>query len=107
MEFFSLPDPPVSSLTQRINLDGVEYLMRLRWNPRYGWFIALDDPSTEESILGWRRMSVNWPLLIHCTHERRPPGSLMLLDRTNTYVDAGYNDLDNRCLLSYTPVDEL
>lgn len=106
MDFFRAPKPAVPFFSQRVVLDGVEYILDIEWNQRKGWFFSLADAATEEPLITGKRMVVDWPLLYGCTDERKPPGVLMLIDASGQSRSAGYDDLDERCLIAYIPYDE-
>lgn len=103
----SLPYPSKPDITQRVTLDGVDYLLRLRWNPRGGWYLGLSDAATEEPIFSPVKMRVQWDFLLNITDERCPPGMLIAYDQSNALVPPGYNDLGGRVILVYVPVAEL
>lgn len=106
MEFISLPSPPVPSYTQRVPLDGADYLIEIRWNQRDGWYIGLSDAAGDR-IASPRKMVNQWDLLAGVVDERKPPGKLVLFDSTGELDDPGYEDLDQRHFLCYITLAEV
>jgi hypothetical protein len=107
MYAMSLPNPPKPSYDQRVTLDGVDYILRMRWNQRGGWYCGLRDASSGEDIFSPQHISVDWDMLYGCTHERRPPGVLLATDTSGQKIAPGYRDMDQRVKLVYIPVDEI
>lgn len=91
----------------RATLDGVNYLLEVRWNVRAQAFylLLLDDEGTTV-ILGAIRMVCNWPLGSANTG-RRLPGALVLVDTSGLNEDPGLNDLGKRHQLWYFDAAEL
>lgn len=106
MEFIPLANPPVPFYRLRTSLDGVDYILRLEWSQRDGWYLGISD-ELDEPITSPHRLVVGADLLDGVVDERRPPGMLMLLDMSGTGTEAGYLDLDERCLLAYYPLAEV
>lgn len=103
MDFIQLPYPPVPFYSQRVTLDGADYTLKFEWNMRNGWFMGLSDAS-EEVIFEPKKLVVDWDLLRNVTDERKPPGALVLFDSSYQGLDPGYEELDQRCVLTYIPL---
>lgn len=90
--------------TERVTLDGKEYLLRFDWNGREGrWYLDIGTVS-EVWILRGLKLVANWPLLRKSVDPRKPPGSLMAVD----FSDSGgeppdFYDLGRRVKLLYFP----
>ncbi len=64
---------------QVVPMDGVNYIVDLRWSSRAnGWFLDLLDDA-EDPIRTGIRLVANWNLLRLITDERVPRGTLMAL----------------------------
>jgi hypothetical protein len=87
--------------TQRVDLDGTSYLLELQWIQREArWYFRLATEQ-DETIVGLRKLVVDWDLLRSCTDARRPPGKLFALDTSGTGTKAGFDDLGDRVLICY------
>jgi hypothetical protein len=106
MEMIPLANPPEPLYQLRTALDGVDYILRLEYNMRDGWYLGISD-ELGEPITSPHRLVVGFDLLDGVVDERRPPGMLMLLDMSDSGTEAGYEDLDARCLLTYYPLAEV
>ncbi len=93
-----LRGPNGPDATQRVRLDGVEYLLRWRWIARASRW-ALDVRSTGGSLLaGGIRVVSNAPLLASeraaRTADTFPPGELIVYDaRSTERLSPGLSDL--------------
>jgi hypothetical protein len=93
--------------TQRVDLDGVSYLLELQWIQRESrWYFRL---ATEQdiTIVGLQKLVVDWDLLRNCVDARRPPGRLFALDTTGVGTHPSFDDIGERVLVCYTPEVEL
>jgi hypothetical protein len=82
-------DPLVSSYDQRVQLDGREFGLRLRFNSRSGfWFLTLSDVDGNVLVAG-RKLVRGAPLLTRSRDPRLPLGLLMVDGPT----DPGLTDL--------------
>lgn len=92
---------------QVTTLDGVDYLFSFHWNARDGyWYFDMADQDGVP-IVSSVKLVVSWDLLRRCVDARRPPGLLFAQDTSGAFVDAGFSDLGERVLLSYTPAADL
>ncbi len=110
MEFIQLPSPPLPFYSQRVTLDGADYTLNFEWSMRGGWLMGMAD-ANDEIIFYPKKMSVNWNFLRNVTDARKPPGMLKLIDQATDAdgraTKAGYQDLDQRCVLVYLTAVEL
>lgn len=96
--------------TQRVELDGRDYVLAGDWNQREGkWYLSVRDPADNSLIHGPRKIVADWNLLRGCVDARRPPGVLLALDTSEQGSDPGFDELgpDRRVALTYTPASEL
>lgn len=100
-----IPDPTRPFFSQRVTLDGTDYVLRLEWNMRHGWEWSLYDANEDPIALG-RKLVVAWPLLLGLTDERTPPGNLIVYDTTGKNDYPGLNDLGARHRLIYLTAAE-
>lgn len=71
---------PYPDTTQRVELDGVVYTLRLRWSQRGEcWHFDLAD-SDGVAILSGIRMVTGFPLLYRFRHLPVPPGEFYFFD---------------------------
>ena len=101
-----LPSPVVPFFSTRVTLDGSDFVLRFEWNSRNGWFLGISDQDNV-AIASPRKMSPDWPLLMHDTDDRRPAGELILLDSQGAGAKPSYEDLGVRHRLIYVPEAEL
>lgn len=106
------PDPvevPVSLdvplYTERVTLDGQEYVFRFDWNGREGrWYFDIGDIN-ENWIVTGVKIVCNWPLLRRLVDPRKPPGSLLAVDFSGLGGEPpSLPDLGRRVKLIYFPV---
>lgn len=90
--------------TQRVTLDGIEYVLKFDWNDRENrWYLSLYDVSETPLATGIKIVS-NWPLLRRFTSANMPPGSLMAADLSPQGGESPmYADLGVRVKLLYFP----
>jgi hypothetical protein len=90
--------------TQRVTLEGRDYLLRFDWNGREGrWY--LDVGTVDEVwIVTGVKVICNWPLFRTLTDDRKPPGYLMAADLSPEGGEPpGFYDLGQRVKLLYFP----
>jgi hypothetical protein len=86
---------------QRVKLEGVDYLIDFDWNGREGrWYVGIYDASGAPIVTGCKLVA-NARVARRTIDERRPPGRLLVIDRSSTDVDPGIDDLAQRVTLSY------
>lgn len=108
MSVFAVPlSPDQAHYVQRTALDGVSYVLDLRWNARAAaWYISIGrDDGTP--ILTSLRASVLVPLDGNSIDPALPPGLLIALDQTRKDLEAGRYDLGDRVRLTYYDQSEL
>ena len=87
--------------SQRVTLDGREYLLRGEWNQRAGfWYLGVSD-AEEDPIVAPRKAVADWDLLKGVTDSRRPPGALVCVDFSGAGADPGFRDFTGRVALVY------
>lgn len=98
--------------TQRVALDGAEYVLEGRWNQRAGkWFLGLLDADGNR-LSGQVKVVCHFPLFRLCSAEGAPPGMLFARDTTAPDPtaegrDPHLEDFGSRVLLVYVPEAEL
>lgn len=89
--------------TQRVSLDGTNYLLELQWIQREAFWYFRIATEQDVTIFGMRKLAVDWDLLRTVVGTARPPGTLFLLDTSGAGREAGFDDLGVRCVLCYRP----
>lgn len=107
MSGIPIPIPPIAntrgSLSMRTQLDGRDYVITLQWNQRMRrWCMDIADQDSVMIAAGVV-LVVDFPLLSLVTDERKPPGSLAILDLQSPRVDPGLDTLGIRHQLVYWP----
>lgn len=94
--------PGVPSYRQRTVLDGVEYVLELRWSMRErAWYLDLRDLNGRPLVLGIKLVA-NWPLLATFrTVEGLPRGELVVVDTRTPPRDPGLGELGADVQLVY------
>lgn len=102
LQAISIPQG-VPAFTQRVSLEGKEYLLYLEWVERESaWYMTLSDADAEP-ILAGRKVVPDWPLLNRVTDSRRPPGELVAVDMSGQGLRPAFTDFGVRVLLTYWP----
>lgn len=93
---------PYPDSTQTFALEGLNYVLRLRYNARAGsWFYDLSDDLGNVLIAG-RKVVVNWPLAgVRETSADLFPGWLFAFDSSDTDLDPTLEDMGVRVLVYY------
>ena len=94
------------AFSQAVDLSGLIYILEFRYNTRAGYWILNMYDSGKLEVMNGIVLSVNWPLLIHCSEEIKPPGTLMLIDTSGKGEPCTDEDLGTRCRLVYITNDE-
>jgi hypothetical protein len=93
--------------SERVKLDGRDYLLRFSYNEREErWYLSLYDDAEDPLILGIKLLT-NWELLQHYHADPRvPPGELWVMDTTGNDDPPTLNELGvgKRCELTYFSV---
>jgi len=72
--------PEVSSYTETVPLDGVDFKLSFDWNGREDrWYLSLYD-SVGVPVRTGMKVTPNWDLLVGCVAANRPAGKLAFLD---------------------------
>jgi len=88
-------------------LDGVQYILDIRWNGRAGvWYLDVLDID-EDPIAAGIAVVLGSALGIRTTDARFPPGMLIAVDMSDEGHDAGFDDLGDRVAVLYYEEDEL
>lgn len=96
----------LADYSQRVVLDGSEYLLRLFWNQREAkWYLSLYD-SAENPVVLCVKVVSNYPLLASVVNSIRPPGEIVAFD-ANAGADAGLRELGARVVVYYFDAEEL
>jgi hypothetical protein len=102
-----LPIPSIvntrGSATLRTQLDGRDYVVVLQWNQRQQrWSMDVADQDGDMIAAGIV-LVVDFPLLSLVTDERRPPGTLAVIDPQSPRIDPTLESLGSRHLVCYYP----
>lgn len=85
----------------RTILEGVQVVLYFDWNERDSrWQLSISD-SSQNPILMSCPMNINEELISRFSIATLPPGRLMLWDSSKKNIEAGINDLGDRCRLLY------
>lgn len=107
MTVYTIPvQPSVPDQAFSVDLDGVGFNLRLRWNTTAAqWFLDL---SAADGSPIWSGMGLvsNWPLGIRDRDERRPAGRLMPVDTRRAPAAIGLADLGDTVQLVYFDASE-
>jgi hypothetical protein len=106
MPFLSLPETPVPFSTQKAELDGVSYLVKIEWNMRSGWYLGLSD-AAGNVIFQPKKLVADWDILRSVTDSRRPPGKLALIDISGRGLEATYDGLGSTHKIAYLSLEEI
>lgn len=88
-------------------LDGRRYQFRFTWNKRdNAWRISAYLPDGTPLALS-RKIVIGIPLFYADIDKRLPPGWLMAVDRSDSNVDPGHDELGQRVPLIYFDADYL
>lgn len=91
----------------RTILEDVQLFLRFDWNGRdIRWNLSIYDTSENPLVVGLP-MNVNTELVERFEIDGLPPGLLMLYDTSGKNLEAGRDDLGDRCKLVYLTSDEL
>lgn len=91
--------------TQQCDLDGTTYTMRFRWSPRgQCWHLDLTTLDGVAIALSLRLVSL-WPLLRRTRGPLRPPGELVIVDRTGRDEDPTLAEFGTRFALFYAEAE--
>ena len=94
----------VPLFSERITLDGIEYLFQFDWNDRaQRWYLAIftiDEKPLKTGI----KVVANWPLLLRSTDARLPQGTLIAADLSPLQGESPtFQELGTRVRLMYFP----
>jgi hypothetical protein len=90
-----------------VELAGANYLFDFEWNDRAeSWFFDVSDQSYTKLLSGVR-IVVGFPLWTRYRNPRLPSGDLSAVDTSGAGLDPKLEDLGDRVLLVYTPIDEI
>jgi hypothetical protein len=87
-------------------LDGVQYVLDVRWNGRSGvWYLDIRDVDEDPIAMGIA-VVLGSALGIRTVDARFPPGALIAADMSGEGRDAGFDDLGDRVKVFYYSADE-
>lgn len=96
----------VPSFSQRVELDGAEFVLTFDWIGRSGsWALSIADAEEEEIVSGIA-VRLGWPLLGRFVGSRLPRGELFAIDTTGSGVEPGLGDLGARVALVYVEAED-
>jgi hypothetical protein len=99
-----IPTSAVPYYSQRVKLDGRDYLLRFAYNEREArWYLSLYDDEELPLVLGLKLMT-NWELLQHYHADPRvPPGELWVMCLSGDESPPTLSELGEgkRCELTY------
>jgi hypothetical protein len=99
--------PDLTHYDLGVTLDGVAYLLELRWNTREeAWYLDVRLEDGTDVVTGIK-VVVGFPLAARSAHAKLPPGALFASDTSGKNQDPGIADLGNRVRLYYIPAAEL
>jgi hypothetical protein len=99
--------PDLTHYDLGITLDGVAYLLELRWNTREeAWYLDLRLEDGTDVVTGLK-VVVSFPLGRRSQHPKCPPGILLAVDTSGGQKDPGIADLGDRVQLLYFERAEL
>lgn len=103
----TIPTPKeLINWTQRTPFEGVDYLLRFKWNARLErWFLTLYNQDGD-LLRGDVPLNTSVPLWLSPSDEM-PQGVLVCLDLKGEDKNADLNDLGVRVLLKYYTLEEL
>lgn len=99
--------PGVPRYRVRDVLDGVEYLLVLRWSQRETkWYLDLSN-ANGDLLVAAIKVVVNWPLLadVRGSGLALPAGELVAMDTRSTPADPGLDELGDSIPLLYFSAD--
>lgn len=91
--------------TERVTLDGREYLFRFDWNGRENrWYFSIGTVQPEAWLARGIKIVAEFPLTRRFTSEAMPPGSIIAHDFSNQKGEPpAFQDLGRRVRLFYYP----
>lgn len=91
---------------RQVQLDGVTYRFRFRWNTRLGsWFFDLEAEDGTVIVYA-RRVVIDWFFLTQSRDQPVPPGLLVAFDTTLRDDPPRIDDFGTRVLLGYLDESE-
>lgn len=90
--------------TERVILDGREYVLRFDWNGREGrWYLGLETAEGSPLYRGIKIVA-DWPLFRRLVSPEAPIGMIVARDITGRGEAPGFGDLGRRVKLYYYPI---
>jgi len=82
-------------------LDGVDFILRFRWNTRIElWVMDIFDADENEINMSIPLM-VNTNVIKKYKSNSMPQGTMILFDTSGTDEECGFDELGDRCVLLY------
>ena len=85
----------------QIDLEGVVYSIRVRWNNRAGYWIMDIAQNDGTEIINGVPLLLGISLLAQYQNPLLPPGEFVFLDTSGQMQEATIDDLNYRCILLY------
>lgn len=105
MSIARITTTPYPDTTQRVELDGVVYTLRLRWSERGEcWHFDLSD-ADGDAILSGVRLVTGFPLLYRFRYLGVPPGELFFFDLRGLGGQPTLEEMGDRYRLYYVDAD--
>lgn len=97
----------VPAWSQETMLDGQKFVLHFRWNDTdQAWYLSVHD-LLDEPIVSGRRLVADWPVMHRVADPRRPKGEIMVVDLLLNGGTPRYEDLNDKCELTYFTAAEL
>jgi hypothetical protein len=94
-----------AAFKMRTTLDNVEVVLDFEWNSRTSlWTMSIYDAAENPLVLGLA-LVVDTFLIGKFRNPGLPPEELVLYDSSGKHVEAGRDDLGDRCKLFYGPAN--
>lgn len=106
MAFVNTPDTVTPFMTLKAPLDGTNFILRLEWNMRSGWYLGLSD-AAGNVIFAPKKLVGNSDILHGCVDERRPPGLLFAFDESGLGRRPDYDSFGTTHKLVYLSLEDI
>jgi len=89
----------------KVPLDNVDYNFRIQWNERSEFWTLDILNSARTLIVGGLVLRSNYSILDQYANEDLPQGNLKVLDQGGSGIDPTSDDLGDRVVLFYEPIE--
>ena len=102
----TIPLRALPQYTQEVTLENVPYRMVFRWNTRGAYYTV--DIQTAEGVLlvAGLKLALDAALLRRHPGRGLPPGELVVIDPSGSFVPIAFGDVETRICLVYAPEGE-